>query len=670
MKRFCILLLSFFIYNISNSKYVYVSKNGNDEYEGNIYSPFLSIERAIRETNADTDSLVIILREGNYIQNKSLVISGKRNIILTSYPNEKVYITGGITIDRSNLSKIEAKEISSRVSKSIRKNIRCINFHDLGFVISDLNKRGFEYRTSPLWNEIFVNDEPLNIAQWPNDSMIVTHKVINPGNNKSKGIIGKGNPVIEYIEREPNTWKTVEGGWICGYFGVGWADDMLPMKSIDKLKKTITVGSSSLYGFRADGACLRWFARNLPEFIDMPGEYVNDVSNNLIYFLPPPSKMEKIQISVLKEPLISIKSSENITIRNIIIECSRGTGIQIESSNKILVDSCVIRNMGNMAVKIGGDTYDNGVQNTYIYNTGAGGIELNGGNRKQLISGNNFVYNCIIHNFNRIEKAKRPAIYLKGAGNKVLKVEICDAPSMAIYIYGNNHTIEYANIHHVCKEMHDCGAIYYGRNPTERGHIIRYSYLHDIQSPFALTGIYHDDGACGMQVFGCIFNNISSAPVLIGGGQDITYTNNLFMNLPYAIQIDNRLQVWQSYSKWLQPNGEYDNKFKEVDYTQPPYSEVYPELLEYWLTDPAIPKRNVIKNNIFYNVENLVKGKSEFLEYDNNLITDLNPCFVDITNPLKGFDDVLLKKNMPEFIAIPVDKIGCNLKLLHNLNRK
>jgi hypothetical protein len=107
-------------------------------------------------------------------------------------------------------------------------------------------------------------------------------------------------------------------------------------------------------------------------------------------------------------------------------------------------------------------------------------------------------------------------------------VEIFDAPSMGIYLHGNNHTIEYTDIHHVCKAMHDCGAIYYGRNPTERGHKIKYSYFHDIQSPYALTAIYHDDGACGMEVYGCIFNNISSAPVLIGGGQDITYRNNIF----------------------------------------------------------------------------------------------------------------------------------------------
>ena len=664
MKRFCLLLISLFIYNISfSNRYVYVSRFGNDKFEGNIHKPFQTIERALQEAK-DTDSLTIILREGYYSQDKPIKISDIKNIVLSAYPNEKVYITGGISIDNNHLAKIKDKELLTRINKNIRKKIRSISFNDLGITISNLDKRGFEYSTKPAWHEVFINNRPLELAKWPNDNMIITHKVINTGNNRSKGILGQGNPIIEYIDDEPNTWENTKGGWICGYFGEGWADDMLPIQSIDKEKRRITIGGSSLYGFKADGVYRRWFIRNLPEEIDLPLEYVNNALNNEIYLLPPKEKIKKIQLSILKDPILHIKSSKNVTIKNIIFECSRGIGILIESSNKILIDSCIIRNIGNMGIKVRNNTYNSEIKNSQIYNTGTGGIELDGGNRKQLIAGNNSVHNCRIHDFNRIEKAKRPAINLKGVGNKISNVEIYNSPSMGIYINGNNHTIEYTDIHHVCKEMHDCGAIYYGRNPTERGHKIKYSYFHDINSPYALTAIYHDDGACGMEVYGCIFNNISSAPVLIGGGQDITYRNNIFMNLPYAIQIDNRLQIWQSYSKWLEPNGEYEVKFKAVNYTQPPYSDAYPELLTYWNNNPALPQRNLIINNIFYNVNNLIKGNTSFLVLKDNYETKNNPGFKDIDSPIKGLNYKSIKNNLPNFTPIPLEKIGCNLPVI------
>jgi hypothetical protein len=81
----------------------------------------------------------------------------------------------------------------------------------------------------------------------------------------------------------------------------------------------------------------------------------------------------------------------------------------------------------------------------------------------------------------------------------------------------------------------------------------------------------------------------------------------------------------------------------------------------YWENNPEIPQRNNILNNIFYNVDKLVKGKSAFLVFKENLQTTTNPGFIDKNNPLKGFNGVNTKKNAPFFKGIPTSKIGCNL---------
>jgi hypothetical protein len=250
---------------------------------------------------------------------------------------------------------------------------------------------------------------------------------------------------------------------------------------------------------------------------------------------------------------------------------------------------------------------------------------------------------------------------MKGAGNKILNTEIYNAPSMGIYIKGNNHTIEYVDIHNVCREAHDLGAIYIGRDPTERGHEIRYCYFHDIKSPFEVTAIYHDDGASGMSVYGCIFNNITSAPIWIGGGQDINYSNNIFLNLPYVIQIDNRFQIWKSYSKWLKPNDEFDKKFKAVNYSEPPYSTMYPELLDYWKNDPAIPKRNVIKNNVIINItKKVIKGNIDYLCWEDNHVLESDFKMHEQLN-IKSNEFIHYLQTKTNFRPIAVNKVGCSL---------
>ena len=53
-----------------------------------------------------------------------------------------------------------------------------------------------------------------------------------------------------------------------------------------------------------------------------------------------------------------------------------------------------------------------------------------------------------------------------------------------------------------------------------------------------------DDGACGMEVTGNIFYLAGSRAVLIGGGSDNAYRNNIFIEGSVAFHLDNRLMGW------------------------------------------------------------------------------------------------------------------------------
>lgn len=74
--------------------------------------------------------------------------------------------------------------------------------------------------------------------------------------------------------------------WIGGYFGHGYADDMIPVKSVNLQDSSISVGMFTTYQFFTGADFRRWFALNLPEEIDRTGEYVIDPDTKKFYFLP------------------------------------------------------------------------------------------------------------------------------------------------------------------------------------------------------------------------------------------------------------------------------------------------------------------------------------------------------------------------------------------------
>lgn len=96
-----------------------------------------------------------------------------------------------------------------------------------------------------------------------------------------------------------------------------------------------------------------------------------------------------------------------------------------------------------------------------------------GGDRASLTSAGNYVENCRIHDYNRIEKSYRPGIWMDGVGNRISKCDIYDAPSMAILFHGNNHVIELCDITNVCSEVDDQGASRCRKSASKKEAILR-----------------------------------------------------------------------------------------------------------------------------------------------------------------------------------------------------
>lgn len=493
----------------------------------------------------------------------------------------------------------------------------------------------------------------MHLSRWPNKGMIRMGKIIDEGSVPRNNDFKNRGAIMEYDSLRVSSWEFTDDMWISGYFKYGYADDALRIASLNKEKKTITTAGPTLYGFYSGYAWNKWFAFNIKEETDEPGEYFLERTTGKLYFISPDSEIGSLHLSILEEPFFDIWQAENIQIKNITFEYSRGTILSLSETENVCISGCTFRNSGDLGVIIGNGIspfkeylhegngkpvrgtagslqqhlyanqtfnrqggHNNQIDHCIFYNLGAGGVSMGGGDRKTLQAGNNIVSNCLFHANNRIAKSYRPAVHITGVGNRIVHCEMYDSPSMAILMHGNNHLIENNYIHDVCLEVEDQGAFYYGRNPSECGTIIRNNLFADIPDTYSTCAIYHDDGAGGLTVENNIFYRAGKYAVLMGGGSDNTYKNNLFINGQIGIHADNRLQNWGK--SLIAQDGLFEKRLKEINYKEEPYSSTYPYLKDY-IPNDSLPKRNRITGNRFIGIGK-TSDNPQLLIWENNTV--------------------------------------------------
>lgn len=668
----------------------FVSNNGSDSNEGTKKAPYQTINRAVNEiinnrNNGNKGEAIVYLRGGSYYFEKSVNISSDlSNITIAAFNHEQVVFHGGVSLP---VDVVKDYRLSGN-AKMIREiDLDKEGVSDLG----NLRKVGFARPYGPSWAELFINKRPMELARWPNSGMIPLGEVIDGGAVPRQNDYNNRGGIFRYDSLRINKWKEEHDAWIAGYFMWGYADDMVGIKSIDTVHQTITTNSPTLYGFGDKKPWRQWYGVNILKELDEEGEYYIDRKNKRLYFISQ-NPVKNIEVSLLEEPFIHLQHAENVRIEGITFECSRGMGIAMDQTYRVTVANCVFRNLGSIGITVGQGIkpfekyrhegtgtpasgivgslqqhlYANPVFNRKsgskniitgcsFYQLGAGGVSLGGGDRLTLEEGHNVVENSVFYDINRIEKSYRPAVHLTGVGNQIRHCEMYNLPSMAILMHGNDHLIEYNYIHDVCLEVEDQGAVYYGRDPSERGNIIRYNFFRDIPDHYNTCAVYHDDGACGLQVFSNVFLNAGKWNALIGGGSDNVYINNIFIGSIYGIHIDNRLQNWSE--SLIEKNGLFEKRLKEVHYKKSPYKTAYPEIFEYFDTDPAVPKRNVFQQNNFINIQkDVIEGADAWIRFDSsNLIEEMDVFIKD-----RQGNDAGLNKKIKQLIKlkkIPLDSI-------------
>jgi hypothetical protein len=639
----------------------YVSPAGQDTNPGTQEKPFATLEgarAAVRRLKGAVPATVW-LRGGTYRRQESFVLTAEDSgTTYRAFGDEDVRIMGGVPLPAAAFTPVRDPAVLSRLDEAARPHLLVADLTQLE--VQNLNQPWPEkFRGYNGWPELFFAGQRLQIARWPNTGFARLGKVLDRGSVPREGEKPDRPAKFQYEGDRPSRWLTAPEVYLDGYWCFKWYNEVIKVAKIDPTEKSIAFVAPHLYGVGGPSGG-EFFALNLLEELDTPGEYYLDRDAGRLYVWPPAAIGDQsVALSTLQEPLITLTETNRVVLRGLTLEVSRGAAVKVAGGEGNLVAGCTVRNLANDAISISGGR-NNGVAGCEMYDLGGGGISLSGGDRKTLTPCGNFADNNHIHHFGRLYRTHHDAINLNGCGCRATHNLIHDAPHHAMDFGGNDHLVEFNEIYRVCLETDDAGAIYTGRNWTVQGTIIRYNFFHDIGGGPAVgnQAIYLDDCAAGTTCTGNVISRVGRA-FLIGGGRDNSATNNIIVDCPVPVHIDNR-GIGSTAAK-DENYGTLTSEFATLPILEEPWKSRYPHLPTYLSDQPGYPKYNLVARNLIVRCGkmNLAKEAQELSTFTDNWETRDDPGFANAAK----LDFALLPdspafKQIPGFTPIPFAKIG------------
>ncbi len=648
---------------------LFVGPEGNDTNSGTRAEPFATLNkardsiRALKVHGPLSGPVCVHLSSGTYPAQKtfslSAIDSGTETGPVVYRADEKgaAVLYGGTKV--SGFVPVTDPLILARIPAEARGKIFQCDLRKAGITdFCPLTERGYGVEPPACTLEVFFNESPLILARWPNEGFVNGGKIIQPGSAKPNQ-----PSVFEYLDDRAARWTNAEDVWLFGYFRHGWADRTLKIRNIDTVKKQISCGPY-IFGDEVmhpvpwfNKGRIKYYAFNLLEELDQPGEYYLNRKTGILYFYPPGDLAHAtVEISLLSEPMIAMRGVSNVRFEGITFDLSRSDCMGIENCTNCLVAGCTVKRFAGSGIFISGGRSD-GILGCDLYSLGRSATDVVGGDRATLTPARHFVENCLMYEFGRLDHTYVPGIRMEGVGIRAAHNFFHDCPSSAIRFDGNDMLMEYNRADHVVLESEDQGAMETFGNPTFRGNVLRYNEFSFIGPGAAMEGsagraaIRLDDAISGTLIYGNIFYHASQSfgAVNINGGRDNIIDNNIFADCEEAI------------------TGSYDSHnahWKEIGkdpelITSALYLQRYPDLQRM----KEQPGLNFAWRNIFWKCGPLFSEYSrpaaqKFNLLANDAYASDNPGFVDAPNAnfaLKPDAEPIARIG---FHPVPVEEIG------------
>ena len=655
---------------------LHVSPKGNDQHPGTADQPVATLDKArdlLRpmRNEAAFSGAVVHVHAGTYLRTQPFALSkedsGRNHADIVYRAQGTVSLVGGKIIPHSALRPISDPAVKARLPQVARDQVRELHLPTLG--IKNVGRFPESFTGSGGVIELFIDGERMPLARWPNEGYTTIERVLDSG--KWQGAERRGGTFV-YRGDRPANWVTAmnDGLWIKGFWRVPWHPETVRVANLNPAAKSITLSqavngglgskySKEVKGTRVGDGKEKWYALNLLEELDRPGEWCLRFSSQTLYVWPKKDLTKtKLIISDTKQALMTMRDTEFVTIQGMTLEFGLGHGVEVKGGKAVQIKGCVFRNLGGTGAIIDGGC-DHRVSSNDFHHLGQGGIYVGGGDQLTLTKARHEIVNNHIHHVGQTQTTYAPAIKLGAygsyaAGCRVAHNLIHDLPHAAVLYGGNDNLLESNEIWRVALDSGDVGVFYAYQDWTSRGNVLRHNIVAD--SPNA-NAFYMDDGDSGDTVMQNIIWNTHYGP-FIGGGHDNIIKENLIIDCPRGIHIDDR-GVSRGYSATHKQLAE---TVRRVKFQQPPWSERYPEMKDILTFHPDWPTGNVISGNVLIDCPTTVhmSGKKEHLVHskigENRKISRTDAGLTKNDNPI-----ATLRKNgvgIKGFPALPVKKIG------------
>ncbi|MBC8010035.1 MAG: right-handed parallel beta-helix repeat-containing protein, partial [Burkholderiales bacterium] len=524
-------------------------------------------------------------------------------------------LVGARPVDSARLRPLADPALLARLAPEARPHVREVDLSGL-----DLRNAGrlpdYARDTADLF-AVFLDGKRLPLSRWPNGEYGYTtmKRVVSSGSFRARTTDGG---TFEYREDRPARWQTAlaeNGVWLRGFWRVPWVAETLRVKSIDPKAKTMTFAVSTANGIGSKYSRLEgntrvgdgkegWFALNLLEEIDQPGEWSVDFSRSKLYiWLPAGAPGSRLFLADNAEPLVSLSGAKHVSFRDLVFTHQMGEGVSITDGDSVRLLGCRVENILRRGVLIRGG-FNHVVQSCDLTEIGLAAIDLLGGDRSTLAPSKHQIVNN--HIWRAALLAPVPALVAgldvktqQLVGARIAHNRIHDVTYSGVHFAGNDNVLENNELYRLGLDGGDLGGFYTTGGWTARGNIVRKNFIHHSENANA---IYMDDGHSGLLAEDNLIYRVESG-LFVGGGHDHVLRRNLIIQTHRAIHVDDRGVA----RKYVADDKRLRSDLDSVPYQESPWREKYPALARILDQRTDIPRDNLISENIAVGCETLAR---------------------------------------------------------------
>ena len=138
-----------------------------------------------------------------------------------------------------------------------------------------------------------------------------------------------------------------------------------------------------------------------------------------VYFYPANDVANaEIMVSTMTDTMFQLDKVSYVTLKGLEFGYTRNNAIRVSNGSHVTIDGVTVAHTSNNAMSVSGTNCV--VKNSHVFDTGAGGISISGGDRKTLVSA------CLLYTSTKKYTEKFPhldAIYSTTSGGIVVRAE-------------------------------------------------------------------------------------------------------------------------------------------------------------------------------------------------------------------------------------------------------